>query len=135
MFETINGWTKERMKEQIRLKNNGTKALIKSEESEKCVYRTEDGNACAVGCFIPDEDYRPEMDRRTMLPTCLEKEFPELMKKLPLEPLALEQMQSIHDRGSKVGDVRIRLCDWIDKNVIDSTTTEGNTNVRTTETT
>lgn len=28
----------------------------------KCVYRTEDGRSCAVGCLIPDEVYQPQMD-------------------------------------------------------------------------
>lgn len=28
----------------------------------RCVYRAPDGSKCAVGCLIPDELYRPEMD-------------------------------------------------------------------------
>ena len=28
-----------------------------------CAYRSEDGKACAIGCLIPIEDYKPEYER------------------------------------------------------------------------
>lgn len=32
------------------------------DEGSRCVYRASDGKKCAVGCLIPDEMYKPEME-------------------------------------------------------------------------
>lgn len=34
----------------------------RSFSTDKCMYRSDDGDSCAVGCFISDEDYLPEFD-------------------------------------------------------------------------
>ena len=50
-YKTINGWTKDKMKAQVRAKNNGKRSLRRS---GGCAYQVTDGNRCAAGCFIPD---------------------------------------------------------------------------------
>jgi hypothetical protein len=30
----------------------------------RCVYRGDNGEKCAAGCLIPDESYRPDMERK-----------------------------------------------------------------------
>jgi hypothetical protein len=31
-------------------------------ETQRCMYRSPNGGKCAVGLFIPDNEYKPEMD-------------------------------------------------------------------------
>lgn len=127
-FTTINGWTKEKMKEQIHKKNNGKKAL----KGELCRYRTNDGNACAAGCFIPDELYISdfEMNGFTALAGTSHKaltpsreildQFAKI--KFPLEVAGMNAMQLQHDKteDETEKDMRDILCAWIDENVVDA---------------
>src|SRR5215510_14994918 len=39
-------------------------------KSLDCMYRTPDGLKCAVGCLITDEEYRPDMEGKTILLLC-----------------------------------------------------------------
>lgn len=52
MYKLANGWTKEKVLNQVKKYNNGTRAM--KPVGDECSYRTEDGNRCAVGAFIPD---------------------------------------------------------------------------------
>lgn len=108
MFKVINGWTKEKMKEQIRLKNNGTQAA----DDTMCVYRTGDNNACAAGCFISDDDVKSIGNVVVgLLPS-------NILSKFPLEPYGMRVMQKKHDNSERTdGDMRDILCKWIDENV------------------
>ncbi len=117
MFKTINGWTKARMIAQIRLRNDGTKSV---NTRGGCVYQSPTGNACAVGCFIPQGDYREELDngigvREVFL-------WQEMRLAMPLAVEGLTRMQSVHDNApSEIGgDMRERLANWINENVEDS---------------
>ncbi len=116
MYKTINGWTKDRMKAQIDKYNNGTK----SESNQSCVYETERGNRCAVGCFIPDLHdglrYCGNVDSLVFKYNDLERYMP-----LPID--AMKQLQIVHDKfdtrnGYK--DVKQAMYAWIDSAVIDS---------------
>jgi hypothetical protein len=66
-------------------------------EDDHCKYRTEDGLMCAVGCRIPNEMYKPEMDNSisTGLGDLLH------MYDFPQEVFTYQEMfirlQSIHD--------------------------------------
>jgi hypothetical protein len=40
------------------LRKQGKRAI----DGESCMYRTEDGLKCAIGCLIPDDKYDPKMD-------------------------------------------------------------------------
>lgn len=114
MFKTINGWTKEKMKERIRLKNNGYKAT--TPDGSFCVYRTSTGNACAAGVFIEDSDVKlinRQSDPVHQLPL-------EILNKFPLEPYAIRELQKAHDEfESTDGDMRDHLCKWVDEKVED----------------
>lgn len=106
-FKIQNGWTKQKMKDQIKLKNNGSKAFA----SSICCYRTPDGNACAAGCFIPDELYSGSFegistdgffnlkrleDKIDISPEDLDR-AKEIAKKFPLDVLGMQAMQRVHD--------------------------------------
>ncbi len=114
MFKAINGWTKERMKSQVGLKNNGTRSM----KQELCAYRGANNNACAIGCFIPDERYNRVMDTENMDAYSLFRAFPELGQFMPLGSDGMMSLQRAHD-DCNVTDLRGVLCDWIDKNVED----------------
>lgn len=113
MYKTANGWTKEKMKAQIRLKNNGTR----SSEGSRCVYRTKDGSACAVGCFIPDG--HEALD--TIWPaSTLVRTYPSLASLVPLTSLdGLNSLQCAHDRHIGL-NLHEALFSWIDENVEDA---------------
>ncbi len=118
MYKAINGWTKEKMKAQIRLKNNGDKSVSRGGDS--CAYRGIRDNACGVGCFIPDECYEMRMDVDTPGPAALLNLYPHLAEHMPLNTLDLTDLQAAHDSYYDGGDMRDHLCDWIDNNVRDS---------------
>lgn len=61
-----------------------------------CMYRTEDGLKCAVGCLIPDELYKDEMEKPGVV--SLLNSFPELDFLKPHVDL-LVSLQSAHDNG------------------------------------
>lgn len=109
-FKIKPGWTKESMKAQIRAKNNGSKS---TDGSLFCLYRTLNSNACAAGCFIPDELYNPQMETTSIDRVVIS--WPQVEQHLPLEIEAMVQMQTVHDNHQN-GDVRDVLADWIDNN-------------------
>ncbi len=58
------------------LRNQGRRSVASANATcfmGACLYRGPDGLSCAVGCLIPDEEYRPDMERR----------FDELVDKFP----------------------------------------------------
>jgi hypothetical protein len=118
MYKTINGWTKEKMKEQIRKKNNGSRAWEEGKIGymSGCRYRTPDNNHCAVGCFIPEnhEALQYVGDSNWLL-----NHYPGLEFDMPLNKEALFTMQQIHDEAIGV-NVQEILCKWIDQNVVDA---------------
>lgn len=99
-YKAINGWTKARMKEQIRAKNDGSKAR----DELGCCYMTPDGNRCAVGCFIPD-DNEVALDYAGAVSYLL-RYCPDLKDVLPLELSGLLAMQIVHDDVNPDLDVR-----------------------------
>lgn len=121
-YKTMNGWTKERMIKQIMERNNGTRAVVNDEEGPPvCLYETEDGNHCAVGCFIPSG--HPAMEFKDSVCFLLEA-HQDLKSVLPLDLSGLKQFQQAHD----LHDVRVMYgCDprpdlirWINENVEDN---------------
>ena len=119
MFKVINGWTKERMKETIRERNNGTKSV---NNTGYCQYKRVDvgqkPNHCAVGCFIPDTEYDENLEGQGTIPYLLVN-FPNLARFMPLDNLPMLTMQRLHDGAACDVDLRDVLCNWIDENVID----------------
>lgn len=115
-YQTINGWTVEKMKEQIRKKNNGKRAVGEHPDFDReiCLYETPDGNHCAVGCFIPEG--HKALSLGAGVDSLLDLN-PELHDVFPLESEALSQLQSVHDGNGDNYDIRETLCRWIDQNV------------------
>jgi hypothetical protein len=114
MYKTINGWTKEKMIEQIIKKNNGTQSF--DIEDDYCMYRS-NGNACAVGCFIPDELYSKDMEGKTC--GAIFFRYPTLGSKMPLKGTVMRELQDEHDYCLRDENVRDRMISWINKNVQD----------------
>ncbi len=117
-FATINGWTVDRMIERVRARNDGTRAMTPG--SGVCLYRVgghPGGNACALGCFIPDELYTDDLEGNG--PTELVGFLPELAGLLPLGADGLELMQEAHDNHFSDEDMRDFLAGWIRDNVTD----------------
>jgi hypothetical protein len=74
-----------------------------SEQFAGCVYRTPDGNRCAIGALIPDELYEERMDLKGLSVDWLIKEYPhikELFKDCSHSLLAV--LQSIHDDNRNI---------------------------------
>jgi len=86
----INGWTREKLMKQIRLKNKG----YRSYDNGECRYRDDDNNQCLVGCFIPDVKYSTDMESRSA--TCIIREF-DLYKEMPLSIERMDSLQFFHD--------------------------------------
>ncbi len=64
------------------------------ENQGMCMYRTPDGNKCAVGCLIPDEEYNTDMEGVGVQTLVMEHSLPTL-NGASTELLA--DLQSIHD--------------------------------------
>jgi len=96
--------------------NNGTKSVKKHPHSPHggCLYRTEDGNRCAVGCFIPDEVYVPTMDSDTDTSAETVIDRYDLYQYMPLDAYPMTLMQIRHDNFDDTHKV---LLNWIDENV------------------
>ena len=113
MYNTQNGWTKERMKQEIQEKMLGHCSV---DDEGDCVYRAPDGNRCAVGVFLPDAAYRETME--TLLVSDFYSDIHMYM------PLGLEGMYELQDRHDGLVrneyDPRPALLAWIDKNVQDA---------------
>lgn len=129
-YKTLNGWTKDKMRQAILRNNNGTRAVG---PDGACKYITEDGNRCAVGCFIPDElleKARQHQGTITELYQDLDTtEAGILEKAMPLKWSGLELLQVQHDVGPQglnaklaikrvpeleSDNVHTRLLAWID---------------------
>jgi hypothetical protein len=94
-YKLINGWTRATVMQRVRERNNGAPAL----NSGRCVYRTDNGNHCFVGCFIPDG--HPGF--QTCGGSCfLLWRYPDLNKHMPLRT-GLGLFQLVHDEYSGAG--------------------------------
>lgn len=93
------GWTKEEILRVIKEKNNNTVCMNK----DKCAYRNSEGNACAIGAFLPDDlairidkDYSEGVDITELLRSDLYSE--KVLYYMPTkEVYFLRQLQAVHD--------------------------------------
>lgn len=77
-----------------------------SEGGFSCRYRDPEGRSCAIGCLIPNDAYKPEMEggdvgdliKKDLLPVTLAAEFFKNMR-------LLSTLQKIHDQS-------LALTDW-----------------------
>lgn len=107
MFQTINGYTKESMKDVIRKEFKG-----RAIENGCCKYLTSDGKKCAIGCFIPD-GHTAQFSGISV--SHLLDIYPDLC--LPLNNEGLQELQQFHDLRS-LELTTDNILEWIDNNVI-----------------
>ena len=89
------GFTKASVMAQIRKYNDGTRAVDATNTIMTCVYETDDGNRCAIGCFIPDG--HPALELRGNISIIL-SEFPVLLELMPFHNIdSLKSFQAAHD--------------------------------------
>lgn len=73
----------------------------RSVQGSSCVYRSQTGLKCAVGCLIPDELYVPTMENETV--GTLLAEFPALPEWMRKHRGLLTALQTTHDRHDSWG--------------------------------
>ncbi len=113
MYKTQNGWTKAKMIERIKQRNNGKRSVRPASRphAEVCMYRAPDGNRCAVGCFIEDNIYEADMEG------CSAYDF--IGIKFPLSKRGMRSLQCAHDEAGLTDNIHEVLEAWINKNVKD----------------
>ena len=88
----LNGFTRESTMAAIKAYNDNTRAY--DNDREECMYETNEGNRCAVGCFIPD-DHDGLMyhgGARALL-----SNYPDLETFMPMSVERLVSLQNTHD--------------------------------------
>lgn len=112
MFECINGWTKEKMIEHIKKEFKGKSYKI---NQMNCMYRGPDGKKCAVGMFIPDDAYNPNMEGKKAI--FIEQYCPyNINSVMPLYLYQMAQLQIVHDHSNELNTLKDML-NWIERNV------------------
>lgn len=110
-------------------------AFVITNDKHLCMYRGEAGRKCAVGCLIPDDVYKPEMENLAL--RCLLHgttvgeieygKFADLPQVLHDHQDLLRALQNVHDRlenWRSEGDMRETLWNLyapdIDKSILDT---------------
>ncbi len=94
----------ERAKKLVKSRRKGVNSF--GDEATFCCYRNPDGNKCFVGELIPDELYKPSMERKSIL--MVMGDFPEIKTLFKdVNQDLLQDLQSVHD-----SDV---ISDWKEK--------------------
>lgn len=65
------------------------------DEDNFCMYRSEGGQRCAIGMYIPDEEYEVRMEDLTVSDSLIMSVLPESVSRLGT--LFLRSMQLLHD--------------------------------------
>lgn len=112
MYKPINGWTKQDIIDNIKkeFKGKGYSSI-----ERKCQYRGDNGTKCAVGMFIPDELYNPQMDDGLNVSTLM-LNFPGIESIMPLNLRGLIDIQNIHDKSNRDNCLNTMLS-WVEDNV------------------
>lgn len=111
MYDPINGWTKEMILARIEEEFTGYSYRC----GHGCAYRSESGNKCAVGVFIPDEAYQNAFDTSLLNVTALLNNWPSLAPYMPLETSAMVYLQDVHDSNEE--NTKELLLSWVENNV------------------
>lgn len=85
--------------------NHLRKQRTQAMEGDGCVYRARNGNMCAVGCLIADEDYNPNFERNDVLSLNLDIYYNriaasgQLTEFLKNNETLLSRLQAVHDEN------------------------------------
>jgi hypothetical protein len=117
MHNPMPGWTKNSIIAQLILKNNGSRSGIQDLDGDFiCRYRGPDGNACAIGCFLPDDLYSRSMEGMNVRQLFKLLGGVDAITWMPLSVPAMEELQAVHDyRGE--GEALKAMIDWVNENV------------------
>lgn len=126
MFETQNGWTKDKMKAHIKLEFKGksyemlpSNTFVCKRETPRCLYRGPDGKKCAAGMFITDEAYNKSMDKGSQSINKLMTDSDVIKNMMPLDWTGMNELQRIHDHSNPDNTLEDMLR-WVDENVRDA---------------
>jgi hypothetical protein len=114
------GWTIKKVMDQIR-KRNGFTRCVRKGTLNTCVYRENKNptdRTCIAGAFIPDDEYKPEMEG-VNIETVFES-YPDLVQHMPLDIRGMGRLQRIHDSGICNGRLKYsesEVLNWLNKNV------------------
>lgn len=75
------------------LRQQNERATVVGEGTNSCAYRGDNNTMCAVGCLIPDEEYNPELEGKTIFSS----EVQDLVKQLGHDLLLVGDLQYVHD--------------------------------------
>lgn len=89
---------------------------IAKDELGKCVYRNLEGHACALGIFIPDLFYRPDMEEKN-INMLIDEGFIEF--KFTATRKLIQSLQHAHDYCSGKDGLKARLTQIADKYELD----------------
>lgn len=93
----LNGYNRQKTMEVIKKFNDGS---VARSENGDCSYRTEDGNCCIVGCFIPDSEYSTKMENKAASSVIEDYHLQHLM---PLNKVYMTDLQLFHDNDIEEG--------------------------------
>lgn len=98
-FKTINGWTKEKMKAIV--SDRPFDGPAKTADGRFCSYLSADGNKCAAGLFIPNDNVDAQAHEGPVWD--LLHAFPELSDVFPLTKNGMSEFQRAHDNEANYG--------------------------------
>lgn len=81
------------------LRKQGEKSIANINHVDKCRYRGPRGLKCAIGCLIPDKEYRPSLEG--LVASAIVNRCPTIKN---LDVKLLDGLQFIHDN--------IPICSW-----------------------
>jgi hypothetical protein len=83
----------------IGIRAQGGPAVLFEDGIGKCLYRSPEGNKCAIGHNIPDEEYNPAMGSRGIVTLCSDfMHYPSIREmKILIGVETLADLQSAHD--------------------------------------
>jgi hypothetical protein len=112
MYKAINGWTKAKILKVLKARRYNCAAA----SGQSCFYLTKNGNRCAVGLFIPKGH---EGTSLKWYVKDLLQAYPDLEGHMPLETVAMRDLQGIHDgcAGEENLNAKQAMINWVKDNV------------------
>jgi hypothetical protein len=91
LFDTVVNHLRKQGAKSIAYNEDGTPKLQYG--NTKCLYRSPDGKKCAAGAAITDEQYKPEMEGKSIRAVIIQLDITSLSQHAEL----LSELQGVHD--------------------------------------